>query len=56
MPSILCAPQAPSCQSNIDMVLKVSLRKADQSSKEIGNTVHVMIAIKYSYKLGKIIF
>ena len=50
--SIWCAPQAPSCQTHIYTVLKAGLRKADKSSIG-GEMLGVMIAIEYSYKLGR---
>ena len=50
--SIWCAPQVPSCQTHIYTVLKSGLRKADQSSIG-GEMLGVMIAIEYSYKLGR---
>ena len=52
MPSIWFAPQTPSCQLHIYIVLKATLRKS--RSIKLGTIIHsVIIAIEYSYMLGR---
>ena len=48
IPSIWCAPQAPSCQTHIYTVLKAALRKADKSNTYGGQMHGVMIAIEHT--------